>query len=383
MPHACPRLILRLLLNRLRHSPIVAIQGARQTGKSFLSKILLKTNLPKSIYISLDLASEQQLAQTSPQVFLTKSENAKPLIIDEAQKSPELFDALKYSVDENRIPGRFLILGSTEFSILQNIRESLTGRLARVRLYPMIARELFENHSKKIDLSRSQLLNYSLTGGMPAIAFVRDAQLRANFFQDWIELTCKRDIHQFKRLKLDGDLALLVFRECAIQHEPTQANLAKALRVDSRRIATHLNALCDLFALIKLDPHPSGTGKSIYLPLDAGIAGYLGANETRRLQILLMNERMAMNAYFGKKRNIYYYYRSSGKKIIHLVEEELDGQITAFQIFERERIKKTDLELLKAFHNKNKKSQIILFAPVNSSWKEGNLVVQPWEKMIV
>ncbi len=195
MPHGRPRLATGLLLKRLRFTPVVAIQGARQTGKSFLARELLGKKLPKSTYVSLDDKSKQALAQDSPQTFLASLSGSEPAIIDEAQKSPALFDAIKLAVDNDRRPGSFLLLGSTEFSLLQNVRESLTGRMGKTRLYPMTFWEMHGLPRKKTESTRAQCLNYLDSGGMPGIAFVREQQVRADFFQDWIDLTCQRDIH--------------------------------------------------------------------------------------------------------------------------------------------------------------------------------------------
>src|SRR3989338_7269409 len=137
MPHSRSRLAITILLKRLKFTPVVAIQGARQTGKSFLVREILAKQITSSGYVSLDDKSKQALAQESPQTFLASMSDFKPAIIDEAQKSPALFDAIKLLVDKNRRTGSFLLLGSTEFSLLQNIRESLTGRMGRIRLYPM------------------------------------------------------------------------------------------------------------------------------------------------------------------------------------------------------------------------------------------------------
>ncbi len=106
-------------------------------------------------------------------------EDKKPLIIDEAQKVPVIFDAIKYSVDERRIPGKFIILGSTEFSKLMLVRESLTGRVSKACLYPFtlaesrhatfdsINRAKSLNHSPKI--GRVDLLRFLVRGGFPGI----------------------------------------------------------------------------------------------------------------------------------------------------------------------------------------------------------------------
>jgi hypothetical protein len=120
----------------------------------------------------------------------------------------------------------------------------------------------------------------------------------------------------------------------------------------------------------------------MYLPLDPAIAGHLGAPLIKQQQIMLLNERMANNNYSGGKRNIFYYYRSTGKRVIHLIEEELDGNLTAFQLFEKEAVKKPDLELLKAFKKKNLTSRICLVAPILDSWKYDGVEVISWESIL-
>ncbi len=381
MPHNRERLALSLLVKRLKHTPVVAIQGARQTGKSFLARELFVPRNPKATYVTLDDRSKQELAQNSPQTFLASLDGAHPAVIDEAQKAPALFDAIKLAVDSNRRPGTFVLLGSTEFSHLQNIRESLTGRIGRIRLYPMTFSETQGTTKNKQAASRALTLKFLEQGGMPGIAFVRDSQVRSEFFQDWLDLTCQRDIHQFKRLKLDSQLAYDLLRFSATLDEPTAAALTRATRSNPKKVATHLNALGELFVLVRLNPHPSGTGKPIYLPFDTGVAHHLGAPLTKRLQITLMNERMAKNAYSGEKRTSFYYYRSTGKRMIHLVEEELDGTLRAFQVFDREAVKKTDLELLKACGAKNGKAELHLLAPILDGWKTNQIQVLPWEWM--
>jgi predicted AAA+ superfamily ATPase len=130
----------------------------------------------------------------NPALFLSQYEEASPLAIDEAQKSPRIFDTIKQLVDQKKIPGRFLLLGSTEFSKQTLIRESLTGRMARVRIFPMnIAEtlELLACTSKspilvndKPRISRVQFVKYLDRGGMPGIFSVRDSGERQSLLYD-------------------------------------------------------------------------------------------------------------------------------------------------------------------------------------------------------
>src|SRR3989338_3377810 len=137
MPHLRNRHVLKLIEKRLKFSPVIALQGARQTGKSVLVRDILAKGLKTAKYISFDSRTAADFAEHRPDSFLSNYSDSHPLIIDEAQKAPAIFDAVKLSVDEDRRPGRYLLLGSTEFSHLTKIRESLTGRLSRIRLYPL------------------------------------------------------------------------------------------------------------------------------------------------------------------------------------------------------------------------------------------------------
>ena len=141
MPHDRARLVTPTILKKLRFFPIVALQGARQTGKSFLARQILPCELRKIHYLTLDDESLRSAALASARSFLIGYPHAHPLVIDEAQKCPALFDALKLLVDRVRNPGRFILLGSTEFSRLSLIREALTGRMGRVRVFPMTLSE--------------------------------------------------------------------------------------------------------------------------------------------------------------------------------------------------------------------------------------------------
>jgi predicted AAA+ superfamily ATPase len=377
MPHSRKRLILSILKKQLAFFPVVSIQGARQTGKSFLARELLGPILPKHHYITLDDETYRSQIQNSAKLFLSENDEYKPLVIDEAQKVSKLFDAIKLKVDQKKIPGKYLILGSTDFSKEMNIREALTGRMGRVRVYPFTLQECIGLDSKSKQ-KLSNLLEYLEKGGLPGICFIREPNHRRALFQDWINLTCFRDLQQFKKIKLDGELALKILRQCSILEEPTKPNIAKALKEDARKIETHLKALVQLFALSRLDPHPSGVGKTIYLPFDCGLAHYLGASRDRCLHIWLLNEKLVENTTKHHSEHFFYFYKSTGKKMIHLVEEDLKQRVSAIQIIVHDSIKKTDSELMKAFLKKNKTATGTVIAPIEESLKLNEIRYFPW-----
>ena len=106
MAHTRPRHVLALIKKRLKGLPVLALQGARQTGKSFLARELLSHDLESSQYLTLDTLVFKQAANASPDSFLLEYEDAKLLMIDEAQKAPPLFDAIKKQADDLKRPGR-------------------------------------------------------------------------------------------------------------------------------------------------------------------------------------------------------------------------------------------------------------------------------------
>ncbi len=361
--------------------PVVAIQGARQTGKSYLARELLKKSFPHAYYCSFDHLATRNDATRAPQTFLLGHEESVPFVIDEAQKVPEIFDAIKFEVDQRRTPGRYLILGSTEFSRMAQIRESLTGRMGRIRLFPMTLGETLKIDKPRDSFRRQEVLQYLEYGGMPGFFSVRESDEREALIQDWLDLICLRDVHQFQSVRADGDVASALIRLASTLEEPSRAEMAKHIRVDPRRIETHLKILCELFVLQKLNPHASGTGKPIYLPLDAGVAKFLGASQMRCLHIFLMNERMAKNAYADKKRKAFYYYRSPGRQIIHFIEDGPDSPVTAFQLKDAERIVKTDAALMLAFLQKNSGANGRVFAPIMEPQKVDACQFAPWEEI--
>ena len=117
--------------------PVCLITGPRQTGKS----TLLKNLLPNYQYVSLDDPLSRQLALEDPALFL--SQYSAPVIIDEIQNAPKLFEYLKIKVDQKRQDyGQYVLTGSQVFQLMQGVGESLAGRVAVFNLYPFTWQEM-------------------------------------------------------------------------------------------------------------------------------------------------------------------------------------------------------------------------------------------------
>ncbi|MBU6360970.1 MAG: AAA family ATPase, partial [Chloroflexi bacterium] len=143
-----PRNLTALLNRSLKISPVVVLQGARQTGKSTLVQTLEVNDKPIR-YVSLDEAPVLAAATRDPVSFVASVTST--LVIDEVQRVPDLFLAIKTEVDRNRQPGRFLLTGSANALMLPRIADSLAGRVQILTLRPFSQDEIALRQSSFID----------------------------------------------------------------------------------------------------------------------------------------------------------------------------------------------------------------------------------------
>jgi uncharacterized protein len=133
-----PRLLSPSVVKALSLFPVVAVTGARQTGKS----TLVRDTAPLSSrrYITLDTTLNRGLATAEPHTLLGSGDR-EPVVIDEVQRAPDLLLAIKESVDRQKVKGRFLLTGSANLLLMQRASESLAGRARYLTLWPMTRRE--------------------------------------------------------------------------------------------------------------------------------------------------------------------------------------------------------------------------------------------------
>lgn len=142
------RYIKKKLLDAMKVSPIVYLNGIRQSGKSTLAHHLIDNKELDATYVTFDNPTQMAAATSAPDSFLKSS--SKTLIIDEVQMVPELFRALKIHVDELRlnhpgqVQGQFLLTGSANIMALPKLSNPLVGRMTPITLYPFSACEVIE-----------------------------------------------------------------------------------------------------------------------------------------------------------------------------------------------------------------------------------------------
>jgi predicted AAA+ superfamily ATPase len=392
MPHSRKRHALAILKKKLKFSRVATIQGARQCGKSFLARELLEVGH----YETFDRARVKEEAEKRIGSFLEELQvraKGKTIVLDEAQKVTKVFDEIKAIVDENSKPGQFLLLGSTEFSIENEIKESLTGRISRTRLFPMTASETFNVEKitgidsfwtpSESSISRSQLIQYLNRGGFPAIFAIRDENERIQRIDEWLRTTVERDVLQIKKLKPDSSLCALIFQSLPFLNVATVASLSKELNRSPKRIQTQLRALSQVFAIHALEPYPLGTGKTRYLLIDPSLASFYEGSFYSKLSIAIITEFFAKQSYLGISPCRFYFYRSSKGSLVPLVIELGPKKVIALSWTDRESVQHQDVQTLKALEvklrKKNIESTLILLAGVRQKTKVDGVPVLPWE----
>jgi len=116
--------------------PIISVTGPRQSGKT----TMLRTLFPEYRYVSLENPDDQDFAMQDPRRFLATYN--RYVILDEAQRVPQLFNYLQGKVDEDRIPGQYILSGSQNYLLMEKISQSLAGRVALFKLFPFSFSEL-------------------------------------------------------------------------------------------------------------------------------------------------------------------------------------------------------------------------------------------------
>lgn len=326
MPHQRTRTLTAALLKRLKLWPAVGVIGPRQCGKSTLLREILPQSI-KTDYLTMDSENLRKRAEKSPEAFAEPHASAVK-IIDEVQKVPALFDAVKLHIDEKRRPGTYILSGSSQFSSPAGIRESLTGRIGILNLYPFNLSEIhlkkFGNYFLKAGAQSAQI---SLTefdkkinkGGMPGFFYLHSKDEYSSAAQLWIETTCYRDLGRILKKSFDGDLALSILTELAQCAFPTATEVGSRLEKDPRIIKRYLDGFTEILVLKRIAPHTKSTGKHHYVLVDSGLATFLGASRRTALRSHVLVEALSTFEAAGLNHPQVEYYRSEKKSYVPLI----------------------------------------------------------------
>jgi predicted AAA+ superfamily ATPase len=342
-------------------SRAAAIVGPRQVGKSTLAQQLQAAGLVPN-YFSLDNEQTRQSALADPDGFALAL--ARPAIIDEVQRAPQLMLSIKQILDRDLTPGQFLLTGSADLITSRAIADALPGRVEYVNLWPFAQAELVGTRTSVIDAllasepprvsgapkGRGAVAEPVVAGGYPD-ALARTQSQRLRYFRSYVRTVVGRDLPDVGEVRIDSVklerlLGLLAARTGGLVN---YAALGAELTLDDKTIKAHVELLSQLFLLYKLRPWSTNlSSRQIKTPklflCDSGMAAaLLGADEARfcapdqgalagaLFETFVLME-LVKQATWSTARVEPFFYRDADKREVDLLIESPSGEVVGIEV---------------------------------------------------
>ncbi len=348
----------------IMHFPVVLLTGPRQIGKS---TILYNSFLAKGFgYVSLDDSLELMMAKSDPKSFLDV--HKIPLIIDEAQKAPELFKEIEHIVNKSRLEngnlksnGMYILSGSQRKKLLDESEESLSGRvgildMSNLSLNEILGLEnsLFEidlikcaNKSQRYYLNDEKAFEYIVRGFFPVL--YDDINLKSQlFYSSYITTYLEKDLRDI--LNINDEFKFLSFLRLLASNtgeELVYDNYSKQVGVSTNTIKSWIAALVKTAVIYLVQPYneESIVKRVVKRPkmyfFDTGLAAYLcGVDSAETLERSFLKGRFFETFIFNEIRKSFmnsgimqelYYYRDSEQNEVDLILIR-NGRISCVEI---------------------------------------------------
>lgn len=297
-----PRRITDLTVEYMQYFPVVFIEGARQVGKSTLTRQLLADD-SQAVFVNLDNDQTLAVAQKSPGEFVEQS--ATTLVIDEIQRLPRLTLSIKNSLESDRRPGRFLATGSVDVLRVPANPESLAGRSVSVRLRGLSQGEVHGGHDDFVamltemnnpftvtsSLSREDYATKIARGGFPEL-LNNPQKIRTAWFKSYLTSILEKDAGIFERgvqpARLRSVLNLIAANQA---NELVYARIANDLDIPMPSVKDTVIALENVFLIDRISAwSPNLTKREISRPKvvvsDSGLAAHLMGSKEESLKQL-------------------------------------------------------------------------------------------------
>ena len=345
-PSVLRRNITDRLLQSLADTPVVLVNGARQTGKSTLVQFMEPPASGRQ-YLTFDDPSILAAAKTDPSGFVAGL--TTPVTLDEVQHVPEIFRAIKVAVDRRRESGRFLLTGSADVLLLPKLSESLAGRMEVLTLWPfsqgemagirerfldmLFSKEPAWQSDKSSTLQRSDLFEKIMAGGYPPVVARKQAARRKGWFQSYLMTILQRDVRDLANIAdltaVPQLLSVIASRAGSLLNF---ADLSRSLSLPQTTLKRYFALLETTFLVQLLRPWSVNTGQRVIrtpktylndtgllshllgltlerLELDAGLAG-------AALENFVLMELRKQAAWSDTQPRLYYWRTASGKRWI-------------------------------------------------------------------
>jgi predicted AAA+ superfamily ATPase len=366
-----PRYLRPSLLEALADTRVVFVAGARQVGKTTLTREIAASEHPMTI-LSLDERATRDAASRDPAGFLAAL--SAPVLIDEIQHVPELLLEIKNIVDKDTTPGRFLLTGSANILTSKRVRDALTGRIETLNLWPLSQSEIRGGQVNLVDalfagrppqlndctVGRDAFVQVAAAGGYPE-ALIRTGARRERWFESYIDSTLELDLRDISdAIKIEEMPRLLRLLAAQAANLLSYRSAAVRLGLSPETVKAYVGLLEQLFLVRRLRAWRPGLGTreastpKIYLADSGLLAALLGADETRiarddQLTGKVLENFVAMEilkhlGWATNRARLYHYQRD--REDVDLILERADDQIVAIEVKSRATIASRDYKWL-------------------------------------
>ena len=347
------------VLAALSDSPVVFLNGARQTGKSTLTQRLSRGPHPAR-YVTLDDIGQLAAAKSDPQGFLAGLDG--PVVIDEIQRAPELYLPIKAEVDRDRRPGRFLLTGSASAMVLPELSHALAGRMEILTLWPLSQGEISGVKEDFIDAlfeaelelpavkgsGRDALWGRIARGGYPEPQSRPQPERRRAWADSYVTTLIERDVRDLANIEgltqLPRLLRLLAARTAALMN---YSELSRSMGLPQTTLKRYLALLEATFLVHRLPPWSGNLGKRLvkspktFLNDTGLVASLLAADPARLagdgslagplLENFVMAE-LAKQAGWSKTRPRMHHFRTAAGEEVDIVLEDGQGRCVGVEV---------------------------------------------------
>lgn len=370
------RTIKQPLLDSIKSYPVTLVTGARQVGKSTLC-YELKKELNYN-YVSLDDMDERQLANDDPKFFLAKHQ--APLIIDEVQKAPILFEYIESVVNKKRLEtgnanGMYILTGLQKFKLMKSVTESLAGRVGIINMSPLSFNEIIgrEDIPFEVDINKvvsgryhnmtiDKLFEQITKGFYPELYRNPDLD-KDSFYSNYVATYIDRDVSELIDVKNKLSFHKLMQLLASLTGEELiYDNIAKHIGVDKKTIMNWISVLEASNIIYLLQPYfeTSLTKRVVKRPKiyfrDTGLACYLAKlSDAKNLSVSHFSghfvETYVINEIIKTYENTnshaeFYYYRDNEQNEIDLIIQR-NGQLSFIEIKSGMKFSKSDVRAFK------------------------------------
>ena len=357
----------------------VLVTGARQTGKTTMLKHLAEGTDRK--YVSLDDMAARELAQSDPVLFLQTYK--PPVLIDEIQYAPQLFERIKVYCDNSEDNGLFWLTGSQQYQMINNVRESLAGRVGILNLYSLSQREksgvlmneplsfdydsLNERQKKVKTNNVVEVFEHIWTGGMPQVQ-TADEEMRSEYFNSYVNTYLMRDAAEIGGIT-DSSKYFRFLKACAslVGEQLNYATLASAADISEPTAKAWVNLTQSMGIIYLLQPYYNNALKRLTKThkmyfCDTGLCAHLsmwltadtlreGSASGHLFENYVVMELVKGYAYSSSVASISYYRDSNAKEIDLLIET--DGKLHPLEIKKSANPDKRDVKKFEVLEKTN------------------------------